>query len=121
MLLLRKRMQSFPRELLDAARMDGRSWWNTLWTVVVASTRGPLAALAMLLFVTAWNEYFWPLLGLFNPDSVVQIGLRTLITDTRIDYGAMMAAAGGLYLPILAVYLVLQRQVINAFAHSGLR
>ncbi|GAA3183290.1 hypothetical protein GCM10020255_078470 [Rhodococcus baikonurensis] len=75
-LLLRQHMRSFPRELLDAARMDGRSHWNTLWTVVVPSMRGPLAALAILLFVTAWNEYFWPLLVLSDPASVAQIGLE---------------------------------------------
>lgn len=120
-LLLRQHMRSFPRELLDAARMDGRSHWNTLWTVVVPSMRGPLAALAILLFVTAWNEYFWPLLVLSDPASVVQIGLRSLITEIGTDYGAMMAAAGALCLPILAVYLLLQRQVINAFVRSGLR
>ncbi|MEW1881493.1 MULTISPECIES: carbohydrate ABC transporter permease [Rhodococcus] len=120
-LLLRQHMRSFPRELLDAARMDGRSHWNTLWTVVVPSMRGPLAALAILLFVTAWNEYFWPLLVLSDPASVAQIGLRSLITEAGTDYGAMMAAAGALCLPILAVYLVLQRQVVNAFVRSGLR
>ncbi|MEU7818655.1 carbohydrate ABC transporter permease [Pseudonocardia sp. NPDC049154] len=120
-LLLRQHMRSFPRELLDAARMDGRSHWTTLWTVVVPSLRGPLAALAILLFVTAWNEYFWPLLVLSDPASVVQIGLRSLITEVGTDYGAMMAAAGALCLPILAVYLLLQRQVVNAFVRSGLR
>jgi multiple sugar transport system permease protein len=120
-LLLRQHMRSFPRELLDAARMDGRSHWNTLWTVVVPSLRGPLAALAILLFVTAWNEYFWPLLVLSDPASVVQIGLRSLITEAGTDYGAMMAAAGALCLPILVVYLLLQRQVVNAFVRSGLR
>lgn len=120
-LLLRQHMRSFPRELLDAARIDGRSHWNTLWTVVVPSLRGPLAALAILLFVTAWNEYFWPLLVLSDPASVVQIGLRSLITEAGTDYGAMMAAAGALCLPILAVYLLLQRQVVNAFVRSGLR
>ncbi|MFW0783453.1 carbohydrate ABC transporter permease [Gordonia sp. CPCC 206044] len=120
-LLLRQHMRSFPRELLDAARMDGRSHWNTLWTVVVPSMRGPLAALAILLFVTAWNEYFWPLLVLSDPASVVQIGLRSLITEAGTDYGAMMAAAGSLCVPILAVYVVLQRQVVNAFVRSGLR
>ena len=120
-LLLRQHMRSFPRELLDAAVMDGRSSWNTLWTVVVPSMRGPLAALAILLFVTAWNEYFWPLLVLSDPASVVQIGLRSLITETGTDYGAMMAAAGALCLPILIVYLLLQRHVVNAFVRSGLR
>jgi multiple sugar transport system permease protein len=119
--VLLQHMRSFPRELLDTARMDGRSRWNTLWTVVVPTLRGPLAALAILLFVTAWNEYFWPLLVLSDPASAVQIGLRSLITEAGTDYGAMTAAAGALRLPILVVYLLLQRQVVNAFVRSGLR
>ena len=52
---------------------------------------------------------------------MAQIGLQSLITEAGTDYGAMMAAAGALCLPILAVYLVLQRQVVNAFIRSGLR
>jgi sn-glycerol 3-phosphate transport system permease protein len=120
-LLLRQHMRSFPRELLDAARMDGRGSWSTLWTVVVPNLRAPLAALAILLFVTAWNEYFWPLLVLTEPSSVVQIGLQSFLGETGNDYGALMAAAGALSLPIFALYLALQRHVIDAFVRSGLK
>jgi multiple sugar transport system permease protein len=120
-LLLRQHMRSFPGELLDAARMDGRGSWSTLWTVVVPNLRAPLAALAILLFVTAWNEYFWPLLVLSEPDSVVQIGLQTFLGETGNDYGALMAAAGALSLPIFALYLALQRHVVDAFVRSGLK
>lgn len=120
-LLLRQHMRSFPRELLDAARMDGRGSWSTLWTVVVPNMRAPLAALAILLFVTAWNEYFWPLLVLSEPSSVVQIGLQSFLGETGNDYGALMAAAGALSLPIFLLYIVLQRHVIDAFVRSGLK
>lgn len=120
-LLLRQHMRSFPRELLDAARMDGRGSWSTLWTVVVPNLRAPLAALAILLFVTAWNEYFWPLLVLSEPSSVVQIGLQSFLTETGNDYGALMAAAGVLSLTIFLLYIALQRHVIDAFVRSGLR
>jgi sn-glycerol 3-phosphate transport system permease protein len=120
-LLLRQHVRSFPRELLDAAHMDGRGSWSTLWLVVVPNLRAPLAALAILLFVTAWNEYFWPLLVFSGPDSVVQIGLQGFLGDTGNDYGALMAAAGVLSLPVLGLYVVLQRQVIDAFVRSGLK
>lgn len=120
-LLLRQHVRSFPQELLDAAYMDGRGSWSTLWRVVVPNLRGPLAALAILLFVTAWNEYFWPLLVFSGPDSVIQIGLQGFLSDTGNDYGALMAAAGLLSLPVLGLYVVLQRQVIDAFVRSGLK
>jgi multiple sugar transport system permease protein len=120
-ILLRQHMKSFPRELLDAARMDGRGSWSTLWTVVVPNLRAPIAALSILLFVAAWNEYFWPLLVLRSPDTVVQIALKGFLTEFGNDYGALMAAAGLLCLPIFVLYLVLQRHVIDAFVRSGLR
>lgn len=120
-ILMRQHMKSFPRELLDAARMDGRGSWSTLWTVVVPNLRAPLAALSILLFVAAWNEYFWPLLVLRSPDTVVQIALKGFLTEFGNDYGALMAAAGLLCLPIFILYLLLQRHVIDAFVRSGLR
>jgi ABC-type glycerol-3-phosphate transport system permease component len=120
-LLLRQHMRSFPRELIDAARMDGLSSWATLWRVIVPNLRAPLAALGILLFVSTWNEYFWPLLVLRRPDSVIQIGLQGFLSDAGNDYGALMAAAGLLSLPIFLLYIVLQRQVIDAFVRSGLR
>lgn len=120
-ILMRQHMKSFPRELIDAARMDGRGSWSTLWTVVVPNLRAPLAALSILLFVAAWNEYFWPLLVLRSPDTVVQIALKGFLTEFGNSYGTLMAAAGLLCLPIFVLYLLLQRHVIDAFVRSGLR
>lgn len=121
-LLLRQHIQGFPRELIDAARMDGMSSWAILWRVVVPNLRAPLAALAILQFVTAWNEYLWPQLVMQqNEGSVIQVGLQGFLTDAGNDYGALMAATGLLTLPILVVYLVLHRQVVDAFVRSGLR
>jgi ABC-type glycerol-3-phosphate transport system permease component len=122
-ILLRQHLKSFPSELIDAARIDGASSWRILWWVVVPNVRAPLAALAILLFVSAWNEYFWPLLVLNDLDtSVVQIGLQMYLDQEAGDqWGPLMAAAGIATLPILALYLLLQRHVIEAFVRSGLK
>jgi ABC-type glycerol-3-phosphate transport system permease component len=120
-LLLRQHMQAFPRELLEASRMDGRSSWSTLWTVVVPNQRPALASLSIQLFISAWNDYFWPALVLPRANSVIQLGIRGFLTDEGNDWGAVMAASGLACLPIFALYLVLQRQVVNAFVRSGLR
>jgi len=121
-LLLRQHLRSFPKELLDAARLDGLGSWATLWRVVVPNLRAPLAALAILVFVSTWNEYLWPLLVL-QPDThaVLQVGLASLLSEAGNDYGALMAATGLASLPILLLYVVLQRQVADAFVRSGLR
>jgi ABC-type glycerol-3-phosphate transport system permease component len=121
-MMLRQHMDSFPRDLLDAARMDGRSPWSTLWTVVVPNLRAPLAALAIVLFVNAWNDYLWPALVLQRSASVVQLGLRGLFVGPEgPDWGGLMAGSGLACLPIFAIYLVLQRHVVGAFVRSGLR
>lgn len=120
-LMLTGHLRSFPRELLDAAEMDGRSSWAVLWTVVVPNLRAPLVALGMLLFITAWNEYFWPAMVLRGTTSVIQLALQGFQSPEGIDWSALMAAAGLACLPVFALYVVLQRHIVSAFVRSGLR
>ena len=121
-LLLAQAMRAFPREVIEAARMDGASHAHVLWQVILPNLRGTLASLAILIFITTWNEYFWPLLLTRSPEnSVVQIGLQMFITAEGTAWGPLMAASTLASLPILAIYLVLQRQVISSFMKSGLR
>lgn len=121
-LLLRQHMRSFPRELIDAAHIDGASSWQVLWRLMIPNLRAPLATLAILLFIATWNEYFWPTLVIRRIEhSVIQVGLRMFLTEEGELWGPLMAATTLATLPILALYLVLQRQVIDAFVRSGLR
>ncbi|WP_207954827.1 carbohydrate ABC transporter permease [Saccharopolyspora elongata] len=120
-LLLREHLKSFPKDLLDAAKMDGRSSWSTLWTVVVPTLRPVLAALGILLAITAWNEYFWPAMVLQRSNAVVQLGLRSFLGTEGNEWGPLMATAGLTCLPVFVLYLVLQRHIVNAFVRSGLK
>jgi sn-glycerol 3-phosphate transport system permease protein len=120
-LMLRQHIKGFPSELLEAARLDGRSSWSILWQVIVPSLGPALAALEILLFITAWNEYFLPLVVYNSPGSVLQVGIGDLLQANAVDYGGLMAASTLGTLPILLLYLLLRRRVINAFARSGMR
>ncbi|MGN2637286.1 carbohydrate ABC transporter permease [Nocardia takedensis] len=120
-LLLRQHMAAFPKELVAAAKIDGRSSWSILWTVVVPNLRPALAALAILLFINAWNEYFWPAVVMRRSNGVLQLGLRSFMGTEGDDWGPMMALAGLACLPVLVLYLLLQRHVVNAFVRSGLK
>lgn len=121
-ILLRQYMKGFPRELLDAARIDGASSWRTLWWVVVPNLRAPLVALAILIFISTWKEYFWPLLVTNKPEqSVVQIGLQMFLTQEGDLWGPLMAGSTLASLPVFLLYVALQRQVIDAFIRSGLK
>ncbi|RAI01729.1 sugar ABC transporter permease [Acuticoccus sediminis] len=121
-LVLYNGMRGFPKEVVEAARMDGAGHWRILWQIVVPNLKAPLAALAVLAFISAWNEYFWPLLLIRRMDNaVVQIGLQMFMTQEGNQWGAMMAAATLSSLPILAVYMLLHRHVIDSFMRAGLR
>lgn len=121
-ILLRQYMKAFPRELLQAARIDGASSWRTLWAVVVPNLRAPLAALAILIFISSWKEYFWPLLVTSKPEeSVIQVGLQMFLTQEGDAWGPLMAGATLACLPIFLLYLALQQQVTDAFVRSGVR
>jgi len=121
-LLLYHAMRAFPTEVLEAARMDGARSFRILWQIVTPSMGAPIASLSIIAFISAWNEYFWPLLLSRKPEnSVVQIGLQMFMTQEGNLWGPLMAAAALASLPILLIYLVLQRHVIESFMKSGIR
>ncbi|MFN6977392.1 MAG: ABC transporter permease subunit, partial [Gemmobacter sp.] len=107
---------------IEAARMDGAGSLRILAQVVVPNLSAPRAALGILAFISAWNDYFWPLLLIRRMEnSVVQIGLQFFLTEEGNRWGPLMAAATLASLPILAVYLILHRQVIDSFMRAGIR
>ncbi|WP_244622673.1 carbohydrate ABC transporter permease [Microvirga brassicacearum] len=121
-LMLAQAMRSFPREVLEAARMDGAKSWRILWEVIAPNLRGTIASLTILIFISTWNEYFWPLLLSRTPEnSVIQIGIQMFMTSEGTQWGPLMAASTMASLPILLLYVGLQRQVIQSFMKSGIR
>ena len=121
-LLLAQAMRGFPREVIEAARMDGARNWRILWEVLVPNLRGTIASLAILIFISSWNEYFWPLLlSRTAENSVIQIGIQMFMTAEGNQWGPLMAASTLASLPVLLIYIVLQRQVVQSFMKSGIR
>lgn len=121
-LLLAQAMRGFPREVVEAARMDGARDWRILWEVMVPNLRGTIASLAILIFISTWNEYFWPLLLSRTADnSVIQIGIQMFMTAEGNQWGPLMAASTLASLPVIVIYVVLQRQVVQSFMKSGIR
>ncbi len=121
-MLLTQSMRSFPRALIEAARLDGAGELGVLFRVAVPNLRAAIASLAILVFIGAWNDYLWPLLITRRPENaVVQIGLQMFMTAEGNLWGPLMAASTMACLPILALYALLHRQVIESFTRSGLR
>jgi len=121
-MLLYQTIRSFPKELIESAEMDGCGHMHILFAIIVPNIRPVIASVAILLFISSWNEYLWPLLVTRSAEnSVIQIGLQMFLGEQGNQWGALMAAATLASLPILLIYMVLQRQIIDTFVRSGLR
>lgn len=121
-IILYQTLRAFPADLIEAAVIDGAGHLRILALVIIPNIRPALASLAILLFIGSWNDYFWPLLVTRSQDSaVIQIGLQMFLTQEGNQWGPLMAASSLASLPILALYLVLQKQIVESFISSGMK
>jgi len=111
-----------PHELEEAARVDGAGTWMIYRTIVMPLSRPAVSAVAIFTFVWSWNNLLWPLLVLTNPNLMtIQVGLSSQIGNYGIRYADVMASAllGGL--PLLAAFLLFQRNIVEGIAGTGLK
>jgi ABC-type glycerol-3-phosphate transport system permease component len=122
--LLRQFFRGIPKELHEAALIDGASNWLYLWRVVVPLSKGAISAFAIFAFLSAWSQYLWPLVITNEVDMrTIQIGIRFFLFDQErgADWGGIMAAAVMALLPTLLIFLVAQRQLVRGIAMTGLK
>lgn len=120
---LRQFFQSIPKELEEAAIIDGATAWKRFTSVILPISRGALATLGMITFLESWNSFLWPLLILGNTRELqtLPVGLATLQGQYNFDYGKLMAGAVIITLPVLLLYIMLQRYIIENIATTGLK
>ncbi|MFC7619353.1 carbohydrate ABC transporter permease [Microlunatus sp. GCM10028923] len=119
--LLRQHLAAFPKELVEAAKMAGASDFVILVRIMIPNLRPILSAVAIIVFIQTWNEYLWPLLAGGGIDhATVQVGLRIFQTEQGQAWGPLLAAATLVASPLVAGYVLLQRQVTDAFLNSGI-
>ena len=120
--LLRTFFASIPRELIDAARIDGCTELSAFVRVVLPISRAGLATVAILSFVGAWNEFFLALLFIHNPDLLtLPLGLQTFFFQYHVQWPYYFAGLSTAIIPIVIVYLVLQRQFISGMTAGAVR
>ncbi|GAA2218595.1 carbohydrate ABC transporter permease [Promicromonospora sukumoe] len=112
--LFRQHFLTLPRSVLEAAELDGAGHWRKLWRFVVPMSTPTLAAVALVSVVTEWNDYLWPFLVVDDPSKMtLPVGLTLLQnTDGMTNWGVLLAATVVVTLPILLVFLVLQRRLV---------
>jgi sn-glycerol 3-phosphate transport system permease protein len=121
LLLLRQQVRAIPPGLTEAATIDGANSWQALWHVVLPVMRPALAAVAILVFATTWNEYLWPLIATpGGSPGTIQTGLALFLNTEGASPGPLLAAATLTTLPVLAAYACAARQITNAFMHAGI-
>ncbi len=111
---MRQAMVSIPSELLDAGRIDGASEWGLYWRIGLPLSRGALSILAVLVFLTAWNDYLWPLIVLRTPEKFTYpVGLATLNGLYKIEYGMILAGSFIATLPIVLIFVAGRNQILD--------
>jgi multiple sugar transport system permease protein len=115
-------IKNIPVALIEAARLDGASWWRIYYQVVMPLCRPAMAAVAILTFITSWNAFLWPLLVLTQTKSqTIPVGLSSLVGGAAIQYAETMASSVLGILPLFAVFLLLQKQIAQGVANTGIK
>ena len=121
-LFMRQAFSMMPADLFDAARVEGVKEWRIFLFVALPLARPMLAALAIILFLASWNNYLWPLLINSQPGSMTApVALGTLIGLTKVSWGGIMAGAVMLTVPMLIVFVLLQRHFIAGIAAGAVK
>jgi multiple sugar transport system permease protein len=119
--ILVKFFEAVPRELEEAAYMDGAGRWRVFWQIVVPLSRPVLAAVAIFTFIQTWNNFLWPFLVTNDPNGMtLPVGLVNVQSTYGVRYAQVMASVilGGL--PLLIVFVFFQRQIVRGVAHTGI-
>ena len=121
--LLRQAFEELPRELDEAARLDGAGHWRTFWSVVLPNVRTALATLGLVTFLFSWNAFLWPLVVLSSPrNAVVQMAVAQSVEPGRLpNWGETFAGVTIATVPLILLYLVLQRFFVRGIAMSALK
>lgn len=120
--LLRQAFQGVPKELEEAARLDGCSELGLWWFVMIPAIRPALVTLAIFVFIGAWSDFLWPLIVLDQQELyTLPIGVATLAGTFSLDWRLIAAGSVISIVPVLIVFLLLQRYIMPSQASSGLK
>ncbi|QNP69439.1 carbohydrate ABC transporter permease [Streptomyces roseirectus] len=120
--LFRQYFLGFPKELEEAARVDGLGYWGAYWRVVVPNSLNFFAAMATITFINGWNSFLWPLVIGQDPSSwTVQVALSSYMTNQTVNYHLIFMATAVSILPLVFVFLFLQRWLVQGIAQTGIK
>lgn len=120
--LLRQAFQDVPKELEEAGRLDGCTESGLWWHIMIPAVRPALVTLAIFVFIGSWSDFLWPLLVLDRPESyTLPLGVATLAGTFSLDWRLIAAGSVISILPVLILFLFVQRYIIPTDAGSGVK
>jgi len=120
--LIRQFLMTLPRELDEAAEIDGANTWDILWRLLLPLSKPAIATVAVFTFIDAWNDFFEPFIFLSTPDNLtLAVGIRWFRTQYETQFHLMMAISVVSVLPIIIVFLFTQKYFIRGIALTGLK
>ena len=120
--LLRQYMLTIPDELIDAARMDNASEWQIYWRIILPLAAPALAVLAIFSVVWRWNDFLWPLVVLSRKELyTLQVGLNTYAGELNVQWHFILAMTVVTMIPVVLVFVFLQRYITAGIAGTGLK
>lgn len=119
---LRQTFMSIPDKLYYAAKIDGSSDWNFLWNMMVPLSKSSITAIGILQIIGSWNSFMWPLI-VTNSDNLrtLPVGLSAFTSDAGTEFQLLMAASTIIIVPIIIVYIFLQKHIIEGVSKAGLK
>ncbi|MEV6414138.1 carbohydrate ABC transporter permease [Kribbella sp. NPDC051718] len=120
--LFRQYFLGFPKELEEAARVDGAGYFTTFWRIVVPNSLPFFAAIAAITFIGNWNSFIWPLvIGQDEKSWTVQVAMSTFITAQTVNIHQLFMAAAVSIVPLVLIFAFLQRYLIQGVTQSGIK
>jgi multiple sugar transport system permease protein len=120
--LFRQYFLGFPKELEEAARVDGLGYWGAYWRIVVPNSLNFFAAIATITFISGWNAFLWPLvIGQDQEAWTVQVALSSYMTNQTVNFHLIFMATAVSILPLVLVFLFLQRWLVQGVAQTGIK
>lgn len=119
---LKQSFQSIPDELYYAAKTDGASDWRFLWEMVVPLSKSSIIAVMILKVIGSWNSFMWPIIVTNDRNlRTLPVGLQAFTTEAGTQFELLMAASTLVVIPMIVVYLMLQKYIIQGISRSGLK
>lgn len=120
-IVMKNFFDQIPVELEEAARLDGAGDLRVFWSVILPLSRSILTAVAIFVFISAWNNFLWPFIVTNSPELMtIPVGLGTVKNAYGVQYAQELASAVIGALPLLIVFMLFQRHIIRGFATSGM-